>query len=366
MIVSAARKLASQTNGSKSKGPITPEGKAVSRANSFKHGLTGAGVVVPEEDAAEVAHRFDALQKQFNPATPMGQILILVHRVAFLSVRLERSARQEAAFLGEKIRHAREDHDEECQSEVDRLLADLAHQPSLSVRKLLRTPEGIDALMMSWEGLKDDLNRPTLNHWTARHDALAHHLTGRRVEDIPISRIHELSTAIWGDFGLLRNQEGEGLDIDDRRAWARDLLIELINEELNVLKICREGLDLEGFEQDREEAGQRALFDLSKAAILARRYEAAAERGMFRALKELRQVEEAATEAPQVSPSCPGVPLGSFGKADQGQSEPDVAWWEQVSDADLTTVLGSNRAEIDPISIDFGGRGGVKSRISTT
>jgi len=359
MIVSAARKLASQTNGSKSKGPITPEGKAISRANSFKHGLTGSGVVVPEEDAAEVAQRFDALQKQFNPATPMGQIL--VHRVAFLSVRLERSAEHEAAYLSVKIRHAKEDHDEKCQSEVDRLLAEIAHQPSLSVRKLLRTPEGIDALIFAWEGLKEDLNRPNLSHWTPRHNDLAHHLTGRRVEEIPISRIHELSTAIWGDFGLLRDQEGEGLDDGDRRIWARDLLIEMIDEELTALRTCRESLDLEGFEQDREEAGRRALFDLSKAAILARRYEAAAERGMFRALKELRQVEAAAaTEAPQVPPASPGVPLGSFGRADQGPTESDPTWWEQVSNEDLTMVLAPNLVEIDSKSASFGGRDGGK------
>jgi hypothetical protein len=46
--------------------------------------------------------------------------------------------------------------------------------------------------------------------------------------------------------------------------------------------------------EDPDEAADLALFDPSKEATLARRYEAAAERGMFRALKEFRQVERAA------------------------------------------------------------------------
>ena len=41
----------------------------------------------------------------------------------------------------------------------------------------------------------------------------------------------------------------------------------------------------------RAEVERRALFDASKEAGLARKYEAAAERGFFRALKELRQHE---------------------------------------------------------------------------
>ena len=43
----------------------------------------------------------------------------------------------------------------------------------------------------------------------------------------------------------------------------------------------------------RAEAERRALFDASKEASLARKYEAQAERGFFRALKELRQHERA-------------------------------------------------------------------------
>jgi len=341
MIVSNARILASQANGKKSKGPVTPEGKAISRANSFKHGLTGAGVVLPVEDAAEVQQRFEALEAQFHPASPMGQIL--VHRVALLSVRLERCAEHEAAYLSEKILHAKADHDEQALIEVDILLADLPKQPAVSVRRLLRTPHGIDALIGEWEGLREDLNRPALRFWTASHCDRANLLTGRRRDEIPISRINELSAAIAGDFSLIGESEGAGLDLSGRKSWARDRLVELIDEETAALRDCREGLDLNAFEQDRDQAPRRALFDTSKAAILARRYEAAAERGMFRALKEMRAVEKAAIDNPQPSPACPVVPLGSFGEGPEG-----------VEEVETESEMSQKTVEIGSFSHRFG------------
>jgi hypothetical protein len=55
-----------------------------------------------------------------------------------------------------------------------------------------------------------------------------------------------------------------------------------------------EGVDDAEAARLRTEAGKRALFDTSKEATLARKYEADASRRFFRALKELRQHEKAA------------------------------------------------------------------------
>ena len=69
-----------------------------------------------------------------------------------------------------------------------------------------------------------------------------------------------------------------------------------------------EGVDALEAERLRAQAGQVARFDPSKEASLARRYEAAAERGFFRALKELRQVERAAGLGdPSARPSAAAV-----------------------------------------------------------
>ena len=175
MPASEARIRASQINGSKSKGPISPEGKAVSRRNSLKHGLTGEGVVLPNEDAAEVERRLAAFQEELQPTGEVGQAL--ARRAAVCSVRMDRCVSQETAALSERVRQAEAD---------------------------FVAPEGAD--------------------------------------------------------------------------------------EATVAQL-------------RAEAKARAMFDPSKEATLARKYEAAAERGFFRALKELRQLEK---QAKAVRAAAPG------------------------------------------------------------
>ena len=54
--VSSARAEASRTNGARSRGPKTPEGKARSAQNALKHGMRAQKhVLLPDEDAAEFA-----------------------------------------------------------------------------------------------------------------------------------------------------------------------------------------------------------------------------------------------------------------------------------------------------------------------
>jgi hypothetical protein len=112
--------------------------------------------------------------------------------------------------------------------------------------------------------------------------------------------------------------DGDGLSTPDRVDWARNAMADLIDAELEMLLAHRETLDVEAIEQDRAGAAGRALFDPSKEAILARRYEAAAERGVYRALRELERVEAAATAGAADEES-----LGSFGAGVPGDC-PDV------------------------------------------
>jgi hypothetical protein len=181
MPASDARIRANQRNAAHSTGPRTAEGKAVSRGNALKHGLTGEGIALSNEDAVEVERRFVAFQAEMKPSGELGRAL--VQRVAMLSVRLDRSVTQETAALSDRVRQAEADFE------------------------------------------------------------------------------------------------------------------------------APEGLDDESAEQLRREAGRRAMFDPSQEATLARKYEAAAERGFFRALKEFRQVERE-SKGPEAGAALKA--LGSF------------------------------------------------------
>ncbi len=324
MIASEARIAANRANASKSTGPRTAEGKGRSRANSFKHGLTGAGVVLATEDAAEVARRFEGFQAEFAPATDSGRCL--VRRAAMLSVRLERCVVHEAAAISTGIRRAEGDFDEAREAEVDRLMGSIADEPAANGRRLRRLPEGVDRMIATWMNLRSDLAHPSGRPWTHDHEEMAENLAGRRSGGFGTSRVEELSRAIRGDFALLAVEDGAGLADRSRRDWARRQLIGAIDAEVEGLRAHRETLDLEAIEADRARAADRALFDPSKEATLARKYEAAAERGMYRAIREMKAVEaanagQARTARTAGDPAAPGR-LASFFREDVGDPGP--------------------------------------------
>ncbi len=107
MPTSEARIIANRKNAQRSCGPRTEEGKAISRANSLKHGLTGAGIVLPEADAAEVDRRSGTFAAELNATGDVG--LALARRAALCSVRMERGADQQAAALTEHVRKVEAD-----------------------------------------------------------------------------------------------------------------------------------------------------------------------------------------------------------------------------------------------------------------
>ena len=194
MPTSDARIQANQANAMRSTGPKTVQGKSRSRENSLKHGLTGGGVVLPADEAAEVAEIERDLVAELKPSSRLGRSL--VHRLALGAVRMERCEEHERAIRAEH---------------VGRIL------------------DEFDAEWPAVDGVEDP---------------------------------------------------------DRDRAWAH--------------------------------AKRFAQFDTSKEACLARKYEAAAERGFFRSLKELRIVEKAARKAEsRPEAATPSPALGSFFQATQ-------------------------------------------------
>ena len=104
MPTSEARILANRQNAAKSTGPRTEAGKARSRVNAYKHGLTGQGIVMPEEDAAEVDRLAESFRVELGAPGQVGAHL--AWRMALQSVRMHRCFDQETAALAVRVRTA--------------------------------------------------------------------------------------------------------------------------------------------------------------------------------------------------------------------------------------------------------------------
>ena len=325
MPASAAQIAANRKNSERSTGPRTAEGKERSRANSLRHGLTGSGVVVAPEEAAAVAERAALLEAELRPSGELGRIL--VRRAALLSHRMERCGGQELAATALRVRSAAADFDEARATALDDLFGRVEAEPAAVVRRLERTTAGVDRLIEGWLGLLEDLEHPSDVVWEAAHWARAEALGGRSAEAFPLSPFTRWHLAYQGKPALLLPGEAEGLeDPEAVREWARDRMADQIAREVAGLREHRETLDDGDLELDRAEAPARALFDPSKEASLARKYEAAAERGMYRALRELSEHEAMVGPGPELGPGprppaeAPRGTLASFFPAREAAS----------------------------------------------
>ena len=294
MPCSPAQLEANRRNAALSQGPKTAEGKQRSRGNALKHGMTGAGVVVSDEDAGEVATLAGELEAEMKPSGKLGRIL--VHRVAVMAVRLDKCSRYDEAATAKRVRDAETNHDEAHDAEVEALAETIDTAPAASVRGLKRTRAGIDRLIRMGLVLKGILDQTASEPWRAAHRERVNHLLGYGDDEAMLSPADAPARAILGDFSGLPNG-WSGMDADERKRRARDQVVALIDAEVKALETLAEDLD-ESEKIDRAEAPERALFDSSKQGTLARRYEAAAERTLFRALREFRQVEQEAQAEP--------------------------------------------------------------------
>jgi len=271
MPCSPERLAANRRNALRSTGPRTAEGKDASRRNAYKHGMTGEGVALPDEDAAEVEARFAAFEEDLRPCN--GVARFLVRRAALLSVRMERSARRESAGLALRMISAGAD-EEECRArEFEEHVEALAADPARSLRHLRRSPEGLDWLVSAWARLQADLLHPDPGAWTPDHADRLLSLLGH-----PPGKRHGAPSP------------------DDR-----DRLAGLIDAEVARLRADRAAIDLDAIDRARAAAPARASFDPSREAELARKYEAAAERGFHRALRDIERINAAHAEGVEVA-----------------------------------------------------------------
>ena len=305
MTCSPARLAANRSNCLKSTGPKTAPGKARSRANAHKHGMTGEGIARPEPGAAEIEASLAEV------AAPM-----LARRVAVLADRLDRLARHDDVAVARRVRDAgTPDGGEARHRELDLLVEGLAEEPAAAVRKLRRTLDGVDRLLGLWDDLARDLEagRP----WTDDHRDRAVRLGGRTPGGIGAGRFETVSAS-----------DGGG------RA---EVLAAMVAAEVTALRAHRDALPRLDPARERSEAAALALFDASEQGALFRRYELATERNFYKALAEIRKagavdlVEAELAPKPEIEPvptappAPPIPPLASFGAGPRPEPRPPVA-----------------------------------------
>ena len=127
------------------RGPLSPESKAIFRPEtSLKHGLTGQGhrhsprATPKKSSAGRGAHR------RHEAATRPAGVILLV-QIAILSVRTERAVEQESAMIAierpPRRRRLRRGAD---RSRPTTLFGALGEDPRSNLRKLRKSPEGVD------------------------------------------------------------------------------------------------------------------------------------------------------------------------------------------------------------------------------
>ena len=99
----------SRLNGAKSRGPVTPEGKAVCSMNALRHGLTASRPLLPGESAES----FDELLNEYIAEyKPLGRAEIdLVHRMVVSKWREQRAWTIETAAFTRHIAPPSSDED---------------------------------------------------------------------------------------------------------------------------------------------------------------------------------------------------------------------------------------------------------------
>jgi hypothetical protein len=132
---------ANRNNAKKSTGPKTSEGKARSRLNAMKHGLTAKTLVLPGEEAEALQARIEAWKADMKPASDLQDYL--VERAVIASWQLDRCDRVIAARLAALVRFGQSDRDNAEADEVED-----------QARRLYWDPRGPIALYPHFRGFR--------------------------------------------------------------------------------------------------------------------------------------------------------------------------------------------------------------------
>jgi hypothetical protein len=192
-----SRAEASRRNGCKSNGPRTPAGKARSRYNALKHGMTAQTELLPGEDPAEFAEFRERLHHDLAGRNQLEETLI--DHIARAVWRARRAEKATALALDHRLRHAPRRaaaRENAMVIELGRLLvlypahsrldpaasAGTPLHPGRLVMKLQDTVAGCDWLLDRLKKLDQRLRHP--HTWTSRDGCELVRLMGHYVAEM--------------------------------------------------------------------------------------------------------------------------------------------------------------------------------------
>jgi hypothetical protein len=175
-VVSQARVDANRRNAQLSTGPKTEQGKAIARRNALQHGLTGAGIVMLEEDELEFHAEVEKWIFELKPKSELD--ILKVETMVRAKVRIKRADQWEAVQRRRIVERAVDFWVQDQRLAVERLAEKLpkARTPALIVEGLRQTPRGCDWVIERWEELERALELE--GDWNEELKTLAFDLLG--------------------------------------------------------------------------------------------------------------------------------------------------------------------------------------------
>ncbi len=174
--VSPARVRANQRNAQLSTGPKTPRGKARSRENGLKHGLSGAGIVMPPEMREEVDRLIARYTEQFQPATNRERDLIEERALGLMRTRVAWNTETFFGLNWSDRAQCPNMWDADRRADAEDLGARLAKRPGVVVARLEGTLHGARWLRERWLYLDETVDQN--GTWDESQRLLAARLLG--------------------------------------------------------------------------------------------------------------------------------------------------------------------------------------------
>ncbi len=332
MMVSDARRAANRRNASKSTGPKTDDGKAASRRNALKHGLTS--LVVSNEDPRILAERTSDVAEAVKPRS--GWDRWLCGEVAGITLQIDRARLAERTLRDVAALRASTVWDDDRRVEVEDLAAKLASNPPKVGRKLRQTPQGCDWLIDRWAilaRLAEMAENGSGEGWTSDQRRLAFDFLGTptdaRLDHFEMLDDHGRST------GVIRS-EGE---------VAREAIIDLQAQRDRVTEFD---------EVDQSLAESGLADDATLELRRLRRYEATLHKRMQWCLERIEKPDPASSSAPIPRPSPQPVDEPRFTAEDR--REQDLAYLSRMLESTLLEALegplGDSKADPGPTPFD--------------